>query len=79
MKMRIGTVIGRVDTARRAACLQGRSLLLVDAAEDILVAVDLAEAVAGDRVVLLTGPLAAKFVMEAPVDAAVVAVMGDPG
>lgn len=73
--MRIGTVTGAVWSTRKAACLSGQTFLVVRTAEGELVAADQVGAGNGDRVLLVTGTVASRFCMEAPVDAAVVAIL----
>lgn len=75
--MKIGTVKGSVWATRKAPCLQGQTFLVVDTLAGTLVAADHVGAGAGDRVLLVTGTAATKFSMEAPVDAAIVAII-DP-
>ena len=75
--MKIGRVIGSVWATRKAACLQGQTFLVVEAAGEKLVAADQVGAGVGDKVLLATGTVAARFCMDAPVDAAVVAIL-DP-
>ena len=58
--MKIGTVTGSVWATRKAACLQGQTFLVVRP---------------GDRVLLATGTVASRYCMDAPVDAAVVAIV----
>jgi microcompartment protein CcmK/EutM len=53
--------------------------LVVRTAQEELVAADQVGAGAGDRVLLVTGTAAAKFCMEAPVDAVVVAILDPEG
>ena len=73
--MKIGTVTGSVWATRKAACLQGQIFLVVDTPQGEIVAADHVGAGTGDRVLLVTGAAAAKFSMESPVDAAVVAIL----
>lgn len=73
--MKIGTVTGSVWATRKAQCLAGQTFLVVDTPEERLVAADHVGAGKGDRVLLVTGSAAARFSMEAPVDAAVVAIL----
>lgn len=73
--MKIGTVIGSVWATRKAACLQGQTFLVVDTMLGPVVAADRVGAGKGDKVLLVTGTVASKFCMEAPVDAAVVAII----
>ena len=75
--MKIGTVTGSVWSTRKAQCLQGQTFLVVSTPEGEVVAADQVGAGRGDQVLLVTGTVAAKFCMEAPVDAAVVAIV-DP-
>ena len=75
--MIIGTVTGSVWATRKAACLQGQTFLVVDTLRGVVVAVDHVGAGTGDKVLLITGTAATKFSMEAPVDAAIVAII-DP-
>lgn len=75
--MIIGTVTGSVWATRKAACLQGQTFLVVDTLRGVVVAVDHVGAGTGDKVLLITGTAATKFSMEAPVDAAIVAIV-DP-
>ena len=75
--MMIGTVTGSVWATRKAQCLQGQTFLMVDTLRGTFVAADQVGAGTGDKVLLVTGSPAAKFSMEAPVDAAVVAIV-DP-
>lgn len=73
--MMIGTVTGSIWATRKAACLQGQTFLVVDTLKGVFVAVDHVGAGTGDKVLLVTGSTAAKFSMDAPVDAAVVAIV----
>ena len=73
--MMIGTVTGSVWATRKAACLQGQTFLIVNTLKGALVAADHVGAGTGDKVLLVTGSAAAKFSMEAPVDAAIVAII----
>ena len=75
--MKIGTVTGAVWSSRKAQCLQGQTFLVVDTMAGPVVAADQVGAGKGDKVLLVTGTVASKFCMEAPVDAAVVAII-DP-
>ncbi len=75
--MKMGTVTGSVWSSRKAACLMGQTFLVVRTDEGDLVAADHVGAGTGDRVLLVTGTVASRFCMEAPVDAAVVAII-DP-
>ena len=73
--MKIGTVTGSVWSTRKAQCLQGQTFLVVDTMLGPVVAADQVGAGKGDKVLLVTGTAASKFCMEAPVDAAVVAII----
>ncbi len=73
--MKIGTVTGSVWATRKAGCLQGQTFLVVRTEGEELVAADQVGAGPGDRVLLVTGTVASRFCMEAPIDAAVVAIM----
>ena len=75
--MKIGTVIGSVWATRKAACLQGQTFLVVEEGDKQIVAADRVGAGPGDRVLLATGTVASRYCMDAPVDAAVVAIL-DP-
>ena len=75
--MRIGQVKASVWATRKAQSLAGQTFLAVDTDDGEIVAADQVGAGKGDRVLLVTGTSAAKFCMEAPVDAAVVAIL-DP-
>ena len=73
--MKIGVVSGAIWATRKANCLQGQTFLVVRAGEEELVAADQVGAGPGDRVLLVTGTVASRFCMEAPIDAAVVAIV----
>ena len=75
--MKIGTVIGSVWATRKAACLQGQTFLVAEDGGERIVAADQVGAGPGDRVLLATGTVASRYCMDAPVDAAVVAIL-DP-
>ena len=77
--MKIGKVIGTVWATRKAACLSGQTFLVVQTSEGDMVAADQVGAGNGDKVLLVTGTVASKFCMEAPVDAAVVAILDMEG
>jgi ethanolamine utilization protein EutN len=66
-----------VWSSRKAACLSGQTFLVVNTSQGDVVAADQVGAGTGDRVLLITGTSAAKFCMDAPVDAVVVAIL-DP-
>ena len=73
--MKIGTVTGSVWATRKAQCLSGQTFLVVQTLNGTVVASDHVGAGKGDRVLLVMGEPAARFSMEAPVDAAVVAIL----
>ncbi len=73
--MKIGTVTGSVWATRKADCLQGQTFLVVNTLSGTVVAADHVGAGTGDRVLLVTGTAATRFSMEAPVDAAIVAIL----
>ena len=75
--MKIGTVTGAVWSSRKAQCLMGQTFLVVRTPQGEVVAADQVGAGTGDKVLLVTGSPAAKFCMDAPVDAAIVAIV-DP-
>ena len=73
--MKIGKVTGSVWATRKASCLMGQTFLVVDTGSEALGAADQVGAGVGDRVLLATGTIAARYCMDAPVDAAVVAIV----
>ena len=75
--MRIGKVIGAIWATRKADCLLGQTFLVVEADGERIVAADRVGAGAGDRVLLATGTVASRYCMDAPVDAAVVAIVDE--
>ena len=75
MFLKIGTVIGSVWATRKAPCLSGHTFLVVRTGLEELVAADQVGAGPHDRVLLITGTAAAKYCMDAPVDAVVVAIL----
>ena len=77
--MKIGTVTGAVWATRKASCLMGQTFLVVQTETEEMVAADHVGAGCGDRVLLVTGTVASRFCMEAPVDAAVVAIVDQEG
>ena len=77
--MKIGKVTGSVWATRKATCLAGQTFLVVDTGTEELVAADQVGAGCGDQVLLATGTVAAKYSMDAPVDAAVVAILDQGG
>ena len=77
--MKIGTVKGSVWATRKAQCLQGQRFLVVEVNDQTIVAADQVGAGAGDRVLLAMGTVASRYCMDAPVDAAVVAILDPDG
>lgn len=77
--MKIGKVTGAVWSSRKASCLAGQTFLVVDTKEGGVVAADQVGAGTGDRVLLVTGTVASRFCMDAPIDAAVVAILDPEG
>ena len=77
--MKIGTVTGSVWATRKAACLSGQTFLVVDVNDESIVAADQVGAGVGDRVLLAMGSVASRYCMDAPVDAAVVAILDPKG
>ena len=77
--MKLGKVIGSVWATRKANCLQGQTFLVVKSEGEEVVAADQVGAGKGDRVLLVTGTVAARFCMEAAVDAVVVAILDSNG
>ena len=73
--MKIGKVVGSVWATRKAQCLQGQRFLVVDTGKEDLVAADQVGAGIGDKVLLTTGTVASRYCMDAPIDAAVVAIL----
>ena len=73
--MIIGTVSESLSAVRQAPRLGTLRLVTVQTPRGPVTAADLTGAGIGDRVVLLTGYAAAKLDMDAPADAAVVAVL----
>ena len=73
--MKIGKVVGSVWATRKAGCLSGHTFLVVDTGKEDLVAADQVGAGPGDKVLLATGTVASRYCMDAPVDAAVVAIV----
>ncbi len=77
--MKIGTVTGSVWATRKAACLMGQTFLVINMGEQTIVAADHVGAGVGDQVLLVTGTVASRYCMDAPVDAAVVAIVDPDG
>ena len=77
--MKLGKVIGSVWATRKAQCLQGQTFLVVESDGMQVVAADQVGAGTGDRVLLACGTVASRFCMEAPIDAAIVAILDTKG
>ena len=75
--MKIGTVTGSVWATRKAQCLQGQTFLVVETCGQEIVAADQVGAGPGDRVLLVSGTVAGRYCMDAPVDAVVVAIVDE--
>ena len=75
--MKVGKVVGSIWATRKAACLQGQTFLVVETDGQQVVAADQVGAGAGARVLLATGTVASRYCMDAPVDAAVVAIVDE--
>ena len=67
--------MGSVWATRKASCLMGQTFLVVESDGQRIVAADQVGAGTGDRVLLAMGTVASRYCMEAPVDAAVVAIL----
>ena len=57
----------------------GQTFLVVDVNDQTIVAADQVGAGVGDHVLLATGTVASRYCMDAPVDAAVVAILDPKG
>ena len=75
--MKIGNVVGSIWATRKAQCLQGQTCLVVRTGDAERGAAAQVGAGPGDRVLLATGTVASRYCMDAPVDAAVVAIVDD--
>ena len=75
--MKIGKVIGSVWATRKASCLQGQTFLVVNSEGEEIVAADQVGAGPGDRVLMVSGTVAGRYCMDAPVDAVVVAIVDE--
>ena len=75
--MRIGRVTGSVWATRKASCLMGQTFLVVETGNESLVAADQVGAGPGDRVLMVSGTVAGRYCMDAPVDAVVVAIVDE--
>ena len=77
--MKIGVGSGSVWATRKATCLQGQTFLVVKVGSEQMVAADQVGAGVGDHVLLATGTVASRYCMDAPIDAAVVAILDPKG
>ena len=77
--MKIGVVTGSVWATRKAPCLSGQTFLVVHVGSEDLVAADQVGAGTGDQVLLAAGTVASRYCMDAPIDAAVVAILDQKG
>ena len=75
--MKVGKVVGSIWATRKAACLQGQTFLVVESDGQKVVAADQVGAGTGAQVLLATGTVASRYCMDAPVDAAVVAIVDE--
>lgn len=73
--MKFGKVIGSVWATRKSPCLSGQTFLIVEYAGGEIVAADRVGAGPGDTVLVSTGSTASRYCDDAPVDAAVVAIV----
>ena len=73
--MKIGKVTGSVWATRKASCLHGQTFLVVKTESEELIAADCVGAGAGDRVLVVLGTAARGYCENAPVDAAVIAIV----
>lgn len=73
--MLIGTVINTLETKRCNPHLAGQKLLLIKSMEALTPALDQVGAEVGDRVLVITGSAAERYCMDAPSDAAVIAIL----
>ena len=77
--MKIGTVTGAVWSSRKASCLMGQTFLVVQTPEGDVVAADQVGAGTGARALLVTGTVSSRACTDAPIDAAVVAILDPEG
>lgn len=77
--MKLGTVTGSIWATKKCPALTGQILLRVQTEEQEIVAADLVGAGTGERVVLAFGSAARLNRQEAPVDAAIIAILDDTG
>lgn len=73
--MKLGRVTGAVWATRKSECLARQTFLMVEVEDQVIVAADQVGAGVGDRVLLAMGTVASRYCMDAPVDAAVVAIV----
>lgn len=74
--MKLGTVTGPLWATKKSPALAGLIFLRVACAEGEVVAADLVGAGRGDRVVLAFGG-AARLELNAPIDAAIIAILDE--
>lgn len=75
--MKLGTVLGAVWATKKCPALAGQILLRVRTEHTELIAADLVGAGAGERVVLAFGSAARLERPDAPVDAAIIAILDE--
>lgn len=75
--MRLGSVTGAVWATKKSPALKGQILLQVQTEGQTLVAVDLVGAGVGDAVILSFGSAARLDTPDAPVDAAIIAILDE--
>ena len=73
--MKFGKVTGSVWATRKDACLSGQTFLIVEADGCEIVAADRVGAGTGDRVLVTLGSVASRYCENAPIDAAIVAIV----
>ena len=73
--MKVGSVTGSLWATRKADCLQGQTFLVVETSDGEIVAADRVGAGVGERVLVVLGTVASGYCENAPVDAAVVAIV----
>ena len=73
--MKIGKVTGAVWATRKSEYLARQTFLMVEVDSQVVVAADQVGAGVGDRVLVAMGTVASRYCMDAPVDAAVVAIL----
>ncbi len=75
--MKLGKVTGQVTLGKTAQELENAKILMVEIEGNDIAALDRAGAQPGDRVLLATSRAAARYSMETPADAVVVAVVNE--